>query len=169
MHVGVLRKHLSDLADVLRQAGAAQKVVDGVSACAAALSPFAEYEVGAFAALLAKADEYRRAGVEPDKVPKKAAPAARPKAAKAPAPSAAEVIDRVVRLYQDALNPNLTPEAFEQELAGVDGLKGPDLATAAERLGIGATVRALKTVAEKKAAIKKVVRDRPGMFHRPKY
>ena len=82
--------------------------------------------------------------------------------------SPAEVIDRVGKLYQDILNPTHTPEHIDRELALLDGLITKDLLAAADRLGVKATVQKMK-VGPMRDAIKRVVRDRRGMFNRPDF
>jgi hypothetical protein len=81
---------------------------------------------------------------------------------------AAEVIDRVGRLYQDILNPGHTPEHIDRELALLDGLATKDLLAAADRIGVKALVQKLR-VDPMRDAIKRAVRDRRGIHNRPNY
>lgn len=166
MDVAVLHKHLSDLAGTLQKADASQTVVNGIKATAEALAPFAGYRIEQFAAFLKVVDEYRKAGVTPDKVPR--ATTTRASAPRKAAVSPTDAVNRVEKLYHDILNPNVTAETIEQELALLDGLTKPHLLAAAERIGIQGKVAKYK-VGDMKAEIKKTVRDRRGVFQRPTY
>lgn len=166
MNVAAVQKHLSDLTEFLRSAGATAPILNGLTAVRDGLAPFAEYKVEQFAAFLKLVDEYRRAGVEPDKVPRRSTGATR--RSSTPAPSAEEVKARIDRLYRDILNPNLAAETIDQELQLLDKLKKADLQAVANAVGIGGKVQKLKNDLMA-AAIKQAIKDRRGMFHRPTY
>jgi hypothetical protein len=112
---------------------------------------------------------YRQAGVTPDKLPAKRTTKEPMRRLTKPTPIPAnEVIERVAKLYQEILNPALTPDHIDQELQLLDGLKKADLLKVAERIDVKATVQKMKLDLMRQA-IKKAIRDRRGMFHRPTY
>jgi hypothetical protein len=165
MNVGVVQQHFRELTNFVQMAGASTKVVEELSLIAGGLEHFKDRPLGLFVEFLKKAEEYDRTGVLPvvaSKPKREPKPKAPPKPLK---PKAAEIIQRVVTLYQNILTPTLTNESIEQELALVDSLKGTDLQSLATQLDVAEKVKKLK-VKEKIAAIKQVVRDRRGMFER---
>jgi hypothetical protein len=167
MNVAVVQQHFRDLAKLVEHAGATAKVLNELHLIATSLEPFKEHKLDLFAEFLKKAEEYDRTGVMPV-VATKAKRATTPKAPKVPKPSAAEVIQRIVNLYQTILSPTLTEETIEQELALVDTLKGPDLQSLAGQIDVGEKVKKMK-VKDKATAIKQAIRDRRGMFQRADY
>ncbi len=164
MNVAAVQQHFRDLAALVGHAGASAKVVDELTLIATGLEPFRDRPLGLFAEFLRKAEEFDRTGVLPVVATKARKPAA-PKVPKPPKPAAADVIQRIVTLYQNILTPTLTAETIDQELALIDALKGPDLQALATQLEVGEKVKKLK-VKDKATAMKQVIRDRRGMFER---
>jgi hypothetical protein len=161
VNVAVLQKHLSDLTQTLREAGATKPVLDGLTATANSLIPFADMKVEAFADFLVLVKGYKDAGVGPDQAPKRRG-STRPAAEKVKGPAPDEVIGRVVRLYREVLT--ASAEHIEQELKLIDGLTGPNLVKAAEQIGVRGLLKG--RVAEQKAALKKAILDNKGMAER---
>jgi hypothetical protein len=162
VNVAAVEEHFRNLAKFIGDAGGSQKVCNDLTSIATGLSSFRSYDWGQFSQFLARSEEYHRTGVLPV-----VAPTSRAKAApKAPKPAAAEVIRKITSLYQNILNPSLTPEAIDADLALLKGLKGADLLEVAQVVGVAEKVKNLK-VADRAAAISQAIRDRRGMFRRP--
>lgn len=163
VNVAAVEEHFRNLARFIGDAGGNQKVCNELTSIATGLTPFRNYDWAKFAQFLARAEEFDRTGVLPV-----AAPTTRAKAAsKPPKPAAAEVSRKITSLYHNILNPALTTEAIDAQLALLDGLKKKaELLEIANVVGIGEKVKKLK-LAELSSAIKQAIRDRRGMFRRP--
>jgi hypothetical protein len=162
VNVAAVEEHFRNLAKFIGDAGGSQKVCNELTSIATGLSRFCDYDWGKFSEFLARAEEYHRTGVLPV-----VAPTTRVKAApKPPKPAAAEVIRKITSLYQNILNPSLTTESIDADLALLKGLKGAELLEVAQVVGVGEKVKKLK-VGDMAEAIKQAIRDRRGMYRRP--
>jgi hypothetical protein len=133
-------------------------VAGELEAISAGLSPFSGYRLKAFADFLVKAEQYSH-GALPPKQPR-AGP--RPKADPAAAEKACQ---RVLELYDRAVDPAVTVEAIEEALTA---LQGADPAKAkleevARRMG---AARAFRSKAEVLKEIRGKVLGRKGQFDR---
>jgi len=138
MTVGDLQKYLRGLADAI---GATTKTpAKDLLDVADRLDPFANLHFASFAEFLKLADEYRVTGKLPEPGTKSAKPKAVPKPPPPPKPAKmqpAEVVALVGTLQSRVLcEPNLTREAVEAELRGIEKrLSSPQWKEVVSQLG----------------------------------
>jgi hypothetical protein len=155
--VAELQALLSDLGKFLRAADSA-KVAGELEYICARLTPFQGYKLKAFADFLVKAEEYSR-GVLAAGKPSKAGKSK-------PDPAAIELAcERVLHLYQRAIDPSVTLEQIEAAARTLQDLDPPKatLDDLAKRMGFA---QKFKSKAEAVKAIRQKILGRKGEFDR---
>jgi len=155
VNVDELQLHLSNLAQLLRNAGG-KRVGDELAELCQRLQPYRDRPLKGLMELLDKAEEIVRTGVPP----------ARGKARTKGDPLVIEsVCNRVVALYERATDPATTREQIENAFADLAklNLSVPLLQEQAKKLNIAQKFRAKKDLL---AAMKRTVLERRGTFLR---
>jgi hypothetical protein len=156
VNVDELQLHLSNLAQLLRNAGG-KKVGDELAELCQRLQPYRDRPLKGLMELLDKAEEIVRTGVPPART-KSRAPKVDPQLVES-------TCNRVVALYERATDPSTTREQIESAFADLDklNLTVPQLQEQAKRLNITQKFRAKKDLLH---AMKRTVLERRGTFLR---
>jgi hypothetical protein len=156
--VAELQLLLFDLGKLLRAAESA-KVAGELESIAAALQPFREYKLKAFADFLVKAEEYSRGVLMPKKPP------ARAKAKGGDPGAVDEACQRLLQLYDQAIDPSVSLEQIESAVQALQTLDPPKtrLDDLARKMGFAQKFRSKADVLK---AIRQKIVGRKGAFDR---
>ena len=131
MNVASLQLLLRNQAHFAGEAGASQKVVGDIEGVAAGLEPFREMKFADLHELLRQAHDYKSTGILPVKS------TAKSRAVKAPPEQLIrETTQRLVALYESALDPGFSHEKLDAELKSMSKLTVPNLKAVAKAFEI---------------------------------
>lgn len=156
MNADELQLHLSDLGQLLRNAGA-RKAGDALAEFCQRLQPYRARRLKDLMDLLDKAEEIVRTGTPP--------PRGRARAAKADPQTVERICSQIVDLYHRAKDPGVSREQIECAFVELERLDLPvaQLQSLATRLDIQQKLRAKKALVER---MKNTVLERKGAFDR---
>jgi hypothetical protein len=155
VNVDELQLHLTDLANLLRNAKARQPA-DALDELCRALQPYRDRKVEKACELIAKAEEIVRTGSQPAR--------ARSSKQKIDAAAIESLGNRVVDLYQRAKEPETTRDLIDRTFTDLEkgGLSAAQLKEVAARMDITQKLAKAKLL----GAMKQAVLERKGAFER---
>lgn len=156
MNADELQLHLSDLSQMLRNAGA-RKTGDALAEFCQRLQPFRERRLKDIMDLLDQADEIVRTGTPP--------PRGRGRAPKTDPQLAERICNQIVDLYNRAKEPEVSRDQIESAFVELEGLNltVPQLQSLASRIDIHQKLRAKKALVDR---MKNSILERKGAFDR---
>jgi hypothetical protein len=156
VNVDELQLHLSDLGQLLRNAGG-RKTADGLAEFCQRLQPYRDRRLKDLVDLLDKAEEIIRTGTPPART-KARTPKVDPRAAE-------QLCNRIVDLYHRANEPDTTREQIENAFGELErlNLSVAQLQDLARRIDISQKVRSKKPLLD---SMKRAVLERRGAFQR---